>query len=342
MKSFAKVSLLALAALSCSYPVHRPTFPTFEPSRPPPRVTAEPGTPPNLPFPARPSDAGMAWTEGLAPPSNSEFADFVWSRYPDLKQQVLDARANPEKYSRAEHQQRVAKALEMCEYRVGEDRYQCEKDARSLELQPLQPPALSRFPLVWEFRLPGPEYGKFFKKSSLFFGHSPALKLHHTVLPDGGYFGLFAFDGTRITELTPEAPDAVAAVLKAEGQSAFGMPARTLAEFLSDAISWKGFHQPQVIDSEATILGAEACRPPFECFGGKFTVDRTELEKYRSRLEAPTATGDPKSGWTIRYVTIVGRELTAWTCRIDSAWSLRVTSETLSSHVFEAVPEYRI
>jgi len=51
MKGFTKALVLGLATLSCGYPTRQPSFPKFEPSRPPPRVTAEPGSTPNLPFP---------------------------------------------------------------------------------------------------------------------------------------------------------------------------------------------------------------------------------------------------------------------------------------------------
>jgi hypothetical protein len=299
--------------------------------------------------------------KSLRLPSEAEFADYVWSKYPELRSRVDAARINPVKQSELEHNERVASALYYCRYRVGADRALCETEARNL--QPSES-MLLRIPLVWDYGPRIVDYDIHFSKHRVFYGFSPSmeLRLEHVLLPHGGSMSLFAFDGERIIELVQRATNSVSAVLRGEGAQVLDMPTSTLARFLADSLSDQGFGHPEVIESRQHLLGVEDCsesflrasflrdcRPLFgadECvvhFGqscepGRYEVDRRELKRIGNRIKKPTLSGDRTHGWTMHYVTIERQALKRWAVVISNDMRVRVTEKLLSERVFTRFP----
>ncbi|MFO0691209.1 MAG: hypothetical protein U0900_21095 [Myxococcota bacterium] len=196
------------------------------------------------------------------------------------------------------------------------------------------------------------KYGHIFTQHSVFFALNSCLPLYRILMPSGGWLGLVAFDGTDLIELTPESSSGLSRVLRREGDRLFRSDPRPLAGFFIDVLSWEEFgFQPSLIESANQIMGSEHCRPPFDrtsCQPGGFVVDQQELAKYQSSLGPPEISGNPERGWVIEYVTIeVGTAahrgiLEKWHVKVRSDYRAEVRSETLSTHVFHAVPQYRI
>ena len=195
------------------------------------------------------------------------------------------------------------------------------------------------------------QYGHMFRKHRVFFADSRCVPLYRVHLPAGGWFGLIAFNGTDLTELTPESQRELTNVLQLEGPALFESNPRALALFFLDSLSWErhGIH-PSLVESSQEVEGAEQCRPPFEgtCTIGDFKVDRDELAKYEASLRSPHLEGDAERGWIVEYVAIqVGTArhrgiLKKWRIQVAPDFHVKYSSETLSTHVFNSVPQYMI
>src|SRR5262249_9486495 len=174
------------------------------------------------------------------------------------------------------------------------------------------------------------------------------LPLYRFHLPAGGWFGLIAFNGTELHELTPESEKELTNVLRLEGSKLFESNPKPLALFFKDSLSWKkaGIY-PSLIESYQQVEGAEQCLPPFNgiCHKDAFKVDRDEFAKYKDSVGPPKLQGDPKHGWSLEYVTIeVGTyqhrgTLKKWKIQVASDFAVSSSSETLSDHVFNSVPQ---
>ena len=174
-------------------------------------------------------------------------------------------------------------------------------------------------------------YSSFFRRQRIIEITSARYELEAGVLPFGGSFGLFSFDGEQLLCLNRQVEN-LQRLFEREQRPIDEADPSDLAQLVAEAAGRR-------VNNAHKLVTADALEQ-LESDG--YELDRSELARIRTAI-VPASVSSDADGWVLRFTTVWGwmhelQEVFSWQVGFSRSFQLDVQQRSLSKRIFVRVP----